>query len=336
MFKNELNRLSQTLFVLFTLIAVVLLQGCFHSNSSTPSYSISGTVSGLIGTVVLQNNGGSDLTITSNGEFSFGSGLVSGASYSVAVSAHPTDLICRVTSGSGTVASANVTNISVICGVDATGYYTGDVFSDIKTLTDAQVLINDTRLMIISDADAVLYDGYMTITGSKYTVTLTIYKNGVKVGITDASGIIDKGEKITATMSTGSGYGLGSYLAMYHLTYNDMPASLGIIGEKRWNVTFNEDSGNYFFDIDTEGSLSHYNNYTNSMFETCKMNGTILPIGTSHLYEVNVTLSSCLTDDVNGDFTGLATTKQNTNPDDRLVFTISDGVYSTGDDVVRQ
>jgi subtilisin family serine protease len=83
-----------------------------------PTYTIGGTVSGLTGTgLVLRNNGGNNLAIAANGSFTFTTPIASGATYSVAVLTHPTgpNQNCVVANGSGTVGSANVTNVSVTC-----------------------------------------------------------------------------------------------------------------------------------------------------------------------------------------------------------------------------
>ena len=85
------------------------------SASSSSTYSIGGSVSGLSGTVVLQNNGGDDLTVTSNGLFTFSTLLVDGASYNVTVKTNPSGQTCTASSASGTVASGNVTNVAVVC-----------------------------------------------------------------------------------------------------------------------------------------------------------------------------------------------------------------------------
>src|SRR5262249_33073756 len=45
------------------------------------TYSVGGTVSGLSGTVVLQDNGGDDLSVTANGAFTFATRLANGAVY---------------------------------------------------------------------------------------------------------------------------------------------------------------------------------------------------------------------------------------------------------------
>jgi hypothetical protein len=81
-------------------------------------YTVGGTVSGLSGTVGLLNNGGDDLSISSNGGFTFVTSLVDGASYAVTVGTQPAGQTCEVSNGTGTIASANVTDISVNCSDD--------------------------------------------------------------------------------------------------------------------------------------------------------------------------------------------------------------------------
>lgn len=83
-----------------------------------PTYSIGGSVSGLSGTgLVLKNNGGNDLTVSNSGDFTFGDKLQSGAQYAVTVGTQPSNpsQTCSVAAGSGTVGSANVTNVNVTC-----------------------------------------------------------------------------------------------------------------------------------------------------------------------------------------------------------------------------
>jgi len=82
----------------------------------TSAYTIGGTVSGLTGTgLVLQNNGGNDRAIAADGAFTFSIALAGGASYSVAVLTPPSGEGCSVTNGTGSIASANVTNVAITC-----------------------------------------------------------------------------------------------------------------------------------------------------------------------------------------------------------------------------
>jgi nucleoid-associated protein YgaU len=86
-----------------------------NGNGYAYTYTIGGTISGLSGTVVLQNNGGDNYSTSTNSSFVFASSLNDGHNYSVTVSTQPTEQTCSVTNGSGTISSANVTNVSVSC-----------------------------------------------------------------------------------------------------------------------------------------------------------------------------------------------------------------------------
>ena len=91
---------------------------------ATGAFALRGTVSGLAGTgLVLQNSGGDDLAITTNGTFSFPSPIASGAAYSVTVKTQPSgpSQSCSVANGTGTIGSADVTNVAITC---ATGTFT--------------------------------------------------------------------------------------------------------------------------------------------------------------------------------------------------------------------
>jgi trimeric autotransporter adhesin len=85
---------------------------------NTSDFTIGGTVSGLSGShLVLRNNGGDNVTIDSNGSFTFPTALPSGASYSVTIAEQPVNPSqqCSVSNGSGTVGNGNVTGIRVEC-----------------------------------------------------------------------------------------------------------------------------------------------------------------------------------------------------------------------------
>jgi hypothetical protein len=81
----------------------------------TTTYTIGGTVSGLSGTVTLQNNAGGDLSINSDGAFTFVSPQGNGSRYAVTVKTNPAGQTCTVSNGSGNVTSADVGNVSVLC-----------------------------------------------------------------------------------------------------------------------------------------------------------------------------------------------------------------------------
>ena len=81
------------------------------------TYAVGGTVSGLASgtSVVLQVNSLNPTTVSANGSFTFSTSLANTTNYVVTVRTQPSGLTCSVSSGSGTIASANVTNVVVAC-----------------------------------------------------------------------------------------------------------------------------------------------------------------------------------------------------------------------------
>ena len=84
---------------------------------TTNNYVVGGTVSGLAGTVVLQNNGGDNVVLAANGTFAFPTQIASGGGYQVTVLTQPTVpyQTCAVTMDSGTITNAAITDVTVTC-----------------------------------------------------------------------------------------------------------------------------------------------------------------------------------------------------------------------------
>jgi len=86
------------------------------------SRTIGGTVTGLDITstgLILQNNGGDDLSITANGNYTFATEVDDGQTYTVTVLTNPTlpTQTCSLANATGPV-SANVTNVDVTCATN--------------------------------------------------------------------------------------------------------------------------------------------------------------------------------------------------------------------------
>jgi hypothetical protein len=87
-------------------------------NCSTSDFTVGGTIGNLVGSgLVLQNNGGDDLQVSSGGGFIFPTAVPSGAPYNVTVAVQPTGPAqsCTVTNPSGSVGGAPVTNVQIDC-----------------------------------------------------------------------------------------------------------------------------------------------------------------------------------------------------------------------------
>jgi hypothetical protein len=123
-------------------------------------------VSGLSGTLVLQDNGGDNRTIAVDGPFTFATALPYLAGYNVTVLTKPVNQSCTVSNGTGTVGLANVTNIAVTC-VAAAVLQISEVAPNItggKDLVELAVLAGGTTKDIVVLQNPVL--------GGSGTVTL--------------------------------------------------------------------------------------------------------------------------------------------------------------------
>ena len=101
-----------------------IVSACSDKENTSALFTVGGVVSGSTGTLVLRNNGGSDLAVTVNGPFSFPTATASGSAYSVTVHANPAGQTCIVSNGTGTILVSNVANVAVDCsargGLDVT------------------------------------------------------------------------------------------------------------------------------------------------------------------------------------------------------------------------
>jgi hypothetical protein len=95
----------------------------FYRVRAAFAYTVGGTLTGLPAgdTVTLQDNGSDNLTLSNNGTFTFPTALPDGQAYSVTVSGTSggKPISCTLTSGSGTISGANVTNIAAYSGYPA-------------------------------------------------------------------------------------------------------------------------------------------------------------------------------------------------------------------------
>jgi len=106
-----LQTLSRSIALLGCALVIISgLSACGGGGSSDVSYSIGGSLSGLGAgkSVVLQNNGGDDLTLSANGGFIFATALGGGNVYDVTVLTQPVDQTCTVSNGTGTLLGLNV------------------------------------------------------------------------------------------------------------------------------------------------------------------------------------------------------------------------------------
>ncbi len=85
------------------------------SSSGEPEFTVGGVVTGLNGSITLQNNGGDDITLDADGPFTFETSLLEGESYVVTASEIPSVQLCTIDRAEGDIAD-EVTDVLVRCG----------------------------------------------------------------------------------------------------------------------------------------------------------------------------------------------------------------------------
>ena len=186
--------------------------------SFATNYTIGGTVSGLGAglSVGLLNNGGDAITRNANGSFTFPTALASGAAYSVTVGTQPAGQTCTVTNGSGTVGSANVTNVAVNCANNPPATYTiGGTVSGLGAGKSVG-LLNNGGDAITRNANGSFTFPTALAGGAAYSVTVGTQPVGQTCTVTNGSGTVGAANvtnvavscvvtAITGPTSTGTG-----------------------------------------------------------------------------------------------------------------------------------
>lgn len=142
--------------------------------------TVGGTVSGLTGAgLVLQNNGGDNLSVAANGPFTFATPVANGGSYNVAVLAQPAGQGCSVANGSGTIAGANVANVAVTCAAAPAAPNVNPLGFGVKELQFSWAAVSGaTFYQLLEDPDGA--SGYAPvatgITATSYNYTIPVHR----------------------------------------------------------------------------------------------------------------------------------------------------------------
>ena len=173
-------------------------------NCATGSFSVGGTVSGLVGSgLQLQNNGGAPFAISGNGPFQLGDLFASGATYDVAVAVQPTSPTqnCGITNNSGTVGNVSVTNIAVSCMTDMFtigGTIAGLDGSGLRLRLNSQPPID-----VLASASSFTFPPPLIASGTAFTVEVTRSPSNPAqdCSVSPATGVV-AGENVTNLVVT--------------------------------------------------------------------------------------------------------------------------------------
>jgi hypothetical protein len=228
------------------------------------SYTIGGTVSGLAGTgLVLQNNGGNNLSITSNGSFTFTTTLLNGASYNVTVLTQPSspNQLCSLANASGTVPGANVTNVVVNC---VNSYTIGGTVSG---LSGTLVLQNNGADDLSLTASGSFTFATRIADGEAYNVTVKDNPTGQICRIDNNAGAVAGGNVINVAVTCSSSdftWIQDAYLKASNAEANDQFGWSVAISGSTIVVAAREEDSNQTTITNTDGSASTDNTATDA------------------------------------------------------------------------
>ena len=184
------------------------------SCANTPG-ALGGTISGLTTSGLVLKNGSDELTVASGSStFQFGSTVADGAAYSVTVKTQPAGKTCSVSSSSGTMVSAGVTNVQVTCSPNSYsvgGSISGLTGTGLKLKKGVEIITISSGLTTFSFSSKVAY-------GASYAVTIDTQPVGNTCSLSNSSGTMGAADlsAIQVTCSpnaynlSGSVYGLSS------------------------------------------------------------------------------------------------------------------------------
>ncbi|WP_125169919.1 hypothetical protein [Leptospira perolatii] len=187
---------------------------------STSSFTVGGSISGLSGTgLVLENNGGDALSISSNGSFTFSTSVVSGNTYSVTIQHNPSTptQVCSITNGSGTITSSAISNVSISCSTSS--FTVGGSVSGL--IGSGLVLKNNGGNSLSISGDGTFTFSTSILSGNTYDVTIGTSPSSPiqNCTITNGSGTVTSGSITNVSISCGAAlYNVGGII--YGLTGN--------------------------------------------------------------------------------------------------------------------
>ncbi len=280
------------------------------TNNPSNARSIGGTVSGLIGTVVLQNNGGDNLTTSANGAFTFSTVIANGAAYDVTVLAQPAGQACTVTSGSGT-ANANVTNVAVACTtIQGTSRTIGGTVSG---LSGTVVLRNNGGNDLTLSTNGGFTFTNTVANGGAYNVTVLTQPAGQTCAVGNGSGTANANVTNVAVTCTNNPRTIGG-------TVTGMTSTVVLRNNGGNDLSLSTNGGFTFTNTLAHGGTYNVTVATQPSGQECTVtNGS--GTATANVTNVAVNCSTLFPHNIEGTVSGLVGTLvlRNNGGDDRLV-----------------
>ena len=231
--------------------------------STSTNYKISVAVTGLTGTLVVQDSKSDTLTFTTNTTQTFASTFASGSTYSVTVMTQPTGQTCTLSSNASGTITSNIT-VTATCTTNPVNY---TISVAVTGLTSGTLVVQDSKsdtLSFTSNSTQTFATSYSS--GSTYTVTVQTQPTGQTCTLSsNSSGTINSNITVTATCTTTT------------VNYNLSVAVTGITGtlvvndSKSDTLTFTTNNTQTFASTYASGSTYSVTIQTQPTGQTCTL-----------------------------------------------------------------
>lgn len=179
----------------------------------TNTYTVGGSISGLISNGLVLANGSDTLAVDANTtSFTLPTAVDFGSTFSVSVQTQPTGLTCSVADGSGTVAEANVSSVVVTCNANAFnlgGSITGLTNSGLVLANGSDTLAVAAGATSFTMPTVVAFGSNFNVTvqGKAVDQTCTVGSGSGVMGAADVAGVVVSCGPASFTVSTLAGTG---------------------------------------------------------------------------------------------------------------------------------
>ncbi len=210
------------------------------------TYTLGGTVSGLVSGSVTVNNGVDSVTV-GNGSYTFNHPLLTGASYNASITSPPGQTCVFSGSGFGTMAASNITNLNVSCTPKTytimgavsglSGFVTVQNGADTKTVGTNSTFAFPTAVAFGSSysvtvstqpttQSCVVVNGSGTMGAASPTVAIACMNNYVNITSAAATATAGTAFSLTVTATNAFGVTVAGYTGTITFSSSDANAQL--------------------------------------------------------------------------------------------------------------
>jgi N-acetylneuraminic acid mutarotase len=239
-------------------------------------FTVSGTVAGLLpgNTLVLQDSGGNDATVSANGSFAFSAPLASGTAYAVTVLTQPPGQNCAVSNGSGAAILANVADVAVVCSDNT--YNIAAVVSGLLANHSLVLRLNGANNLTVSANGTATFSAPIP-SGSSYAVTVLTQPVGESCTVTNGTGTVTTANIGNVAVTCSPAYIIGG-------TVSGLTATVVLQDNAADNLSITANGSFAFNTLLASGSTYAVTILTQPTGQTCAVSN-----GTGGVISANVT-----------------------------------------------